>query len=98
MSVATEFNPQAFIQFVKRPDGATGVGRQLVGYPFHLGRPLKFSGDPIGMSSLYLQSCSGGIFEGDDLGLRFLAQAGTQAHLTSAASTIVHSMNDGREA
>ncbi|NCW85726.1 MAG: urease accessory protein UreD, partial [Oxalobacteraceae bacterium] len=53
MSVATEFKPQAFIQFVKRPDGATGVGRQLVGYPFHLGRPLKFSGDPIGMSSLY---------------------------------------------
>ena len=98
MAVATEFKPQAYIQFVKRPDGATGVGRQLVGYPFHLGRPLKFSGDPTGMSSLYLQSCSGGIFEGDDLGLRFLAQAGTQAHLTSAASTIVHSMHSGESA
>ena len=98
MTIASVFKPQAFIEFVQHPNGNTGVGRQLVGYPFHLGRTLRFAGDPAGMSSLYLQSCSGGIFQGDDLGLRFVAQAGTQAHLTSAASTVVHTMNDGREA
>ena len=98
MSAVSVFKPQAYIQFVKHPDGATGIGRQLVGYPFHLGRPLQFAGDPVGMSSLYLQSCSGGIFEGDNLGLRFVALGGAQAHLTSAASTIVHSMKAGREA
>ena len=98
MTIASVFKPQAYIEFVRQPNGITGVGRQLVGYPFHLGRTLRFDGDPAGMSSLYLQSCSGGIFQGDDLGLRLVAQAGTQAHLTSAASTIVHSMNDGREA
>ena len=98
VTIASVFKPQAYIEFVKQPNGDTGVGRQLVGYPFHLGRTLRFSGDPAGMSSLYLQSCSGGIFQGDDLGLRLAAQAGTQSHVTSAASTIVHSMNDGREA
>lgn len=98
MSVASAFKPQAYIQFVQRPDGATGVGRQWVGYPFHLGRPLQFAGDPEGMSSLYLQSCSGGIFEGDNLGLHFVAHSGAQAHLTSAASTIIHSMKNGEPA
>lgn len=44
------------------------------------------------MPTLYLQSCAGGMFEGDDLCLRIEAGAGTSAHVTSDASTIVHSM------
>ena len=50
------------------------------------------SGDPAGMPTLYLQSCAGGMFEGDDLRLRVEAGEGSSAHVTSGASTIVHSM------
>ena len=49
-------------------------------------------GDPPGMPTVYLQSCSGGIFEGDNLRLRITAREGAAAHVASAASTVVHSM------
>ncbi len=82
----------ADIEFARDPGGATYVRRQRVGYPFHLGRALASPGDPAGMPTLYLQSCAGGLFEGDDLRLRIEAGEGTAAHVTSGASTIVHSM------
>jgi urease accessory protein len=81
----------ADIQLALDPGGATYVRRQRVGYPFHLGRSLKSPGDPAGMPTLYLQSCAGGMFEGDDLRLRIEAGEGSSAHVTSGASTIVHS-------
>ena len=37
---------QADIEFARDPGGATGVCRQRVGYPFHLGRTLMMPGDP----------------------------------------------------
>ena len=83
---------QADIEFARDPGGATGVCRQRVGYPFHLGRTLMMPGDPAGMATVYLQSCSGGIFQCDDLRLRIIAGTGTSAHVTSAASTVVHGM------
>src|SRR6185369_1487808 len=64
---------QAELEFARDANGATYVHRQRVGYPFHVGRSLKMPGDPPGMPTLYLQSCSGGIFEGDDLRLRISA-------------------------
>ena len=82
----------ADIEFARDPVGATYVRRQRVGYPFHLGRALTSPGDPAGMPTLYLQSCAGGMFEGDDLRLRIEAGEGSSAHVTSGASTIVHSM------
>jgi urease accessory protein len=82
----------ANIEFARDPGGTTYVRHQRVGYPFHLGRALRSPGDPAGMPTLYLQSCSGGIFEGDDLRLRIEAGEGAAAHVTSGASTIVHSM------
>jgi urease accessory protein len=83
---------QADIEFARDPGGATGICRQRVAYPFHLGRALWTPGDPAGMPTVYLQSCSGGIFQGDDLRLRIVAGAGACAHVTSAASTVVHGM------
>ena len=83
---------QADIKFARDPDGVTGICRQRVGYPFHLGRALRMPGDPAGMPTVYLQSCSGGIFERDDLRMRIVAGAGASAHVTSAASTVVHGM------
>lgn len=82
---------QAAIEFARDPSGNTYVSRQRVGYPFHLGRSLASPGDPAGMPTLYLQSCSGGMFDGDDLRLRIVAGESTSAHVTTGASTIVHS-------
>lgn len=83
---------QAELEFARDANGATYVQRQRVGYPFHVGRSLKMSGDPPGMPTVYLQSCSGGIFEGDDLRLRIAAGEGAAAHVATAAATVVHSM------
>ena len=83
---------QAELEFACDANGATFVHRQRAGYPFHVGRSLKMPGDPPGMPTVYLQSCSGGIFEGDALRLRIAAGAGAAAHVATAASTVVHSM------
>lgn len=86
------FGFQADIEFTRNANGVTGIRRQRVGYPFHLGRALQMPGDPAGMPTVYLQSCSGGIFQKDDLRIRIAAGAGASAHVTSAASTVVHGM------
>jgi urease accessory protein len=83
---------QADIEFAREPGGRTYIARQRVGYPFHLGKALHLPGDPVEMPTVYLQSCSGGIFEADRLALQITARAGSQARVTTAASTIVHSM------
>ncbi len=83
---------QADIAFARDAGGDTGIRRQRVRYPFHLGRVLRMAGDPAGMASVYLQSCSGGIFQSDDLRMRIVAGEGASAHVTSAASTVVHGM------
>jgi len=75
--------------------GRTYLSRQRSGYPFHVGRTLSTPDDPPGMPTLYVQSCSGGIFENDRLSWRIVAGEGTKAHLTSAAATIVHGMPAG---
>ena len=84
--------PQTALEFACDANGETYVHRQRVGYPFHVGRSLKMPGDPPGMPTVYLQSCSGGIFEGDNLRLRITAGEGAAAHVASAAATVVHSM------
>jgi len=84
--------PQTALEFACDANGATYVHRQRVGYPFHVGRSLKMPGDPPGMPTVYLQSCSGGIFEGENLRLRIAAGEGAAAHVATAASTVVHSM------
>ena len=86
---------QADIEFARDAAGVTAVCRQRVGYPFHLGRALRMPGDPAGMPTVYLQSCSGGIFQRDDLRMRVVAGEGAWAHVSSAASTVVHGMDTG---
>lgn len=85
---------QASIRFARSPDGDTYIQRQQVGYPFHLGRVLRLPEAPPGMASVYLQSCSGGIFEGEDLGLDLHVGQGACAHLSTGASTVVHGMRE----
>lgn len=83
------------IVFARDPSGRTYLRRQYAGYPYHLCRPLAFAGDPPGMATLYLQSCAGGIFRDDRLREHIVAEEGTAAHVTTQASTIVHSMDRG---
>ncbi|PLX75658.1 MAG: urease accessory protein ureD [Azoarcus sp.] len=90
--VAESMEAQARIAFSKAPSGATYISQQEVGYPFHLGRTLKLPDDPAGMAAVYLQSCSGGIFAGDNLHVRLNAGPGSQAHVSTGAATVVHSM------
>ncbi len=87
--------PQLELSFSATADGRTVLRRQHVTYPFHVGRGWTVAGDPEGMLTLYVQSCSGGVFQHDDLGLRITVGAGAQAHITTAAATIVHRMDSG---
>lgn len=86
---------QARIAFSKAPSGASYISGQQVGYPFHLGRTLKLPDDPAGMAAVYLQSCSGGIFAGEDLHVQLHAGLGSQAHVSTGAATVAHSMLEG---
>jgi urease accessory protein len=86
----------AEITFARDPTtGRTYVRRQHISYPYHVCRALMFAGDPAGMATLYLQSCAGGIYRDDRLRERIVAEEGAAAHVTTQASTIVHSMDRG---
>ena len=89
---------QLDVSLVRDVSGRTHIGGQYVAYPFHLCRALRTLGDPADMPTLYIQSCSGGLFEGEDLHCRLRVGAKARAHVTTAASTIVHTMESGTSA
>ena len=84
--------PQAALRFARAPDGQSYIARQRVGYPFHITRPFYLDDEPAGALTLYLQSVSGGIYQGEDLRMTCAADAGSSAHVTTQAATIVHRM------
>jgi urease accessory protein len=81
----------ARLHFASDGEGITFLARQSAPYPFHVCRPFHLPGEA-GMATVYLQSCAGGVFEGDRLELELHAETGARAHVTTSASTIVHSM------
>ena len=80
----------AKLRFRCSPDGTTYICAQEVAYPFHITRPFYLEGDPEGMSTLYLQSVSGGLFDDDVVSLSLEAEPQSSAHVTTQSSTIVH--------
>lgn len=86
---------QVELGFARDHGGRTYLKRQRAAYPFHVGRVLHAPGDPAGFGTVYLQSCAGGAFGNDRLGLAVQVDRRGQAHLTTGACTIVHSMNEG---
>ena len=84
--------PQAALRFARAPGGRSFIARQRVGYPFHITRPFYFDEVPSGALTLYLQSVSGGIYQGEDLRMTCSADVGSAAHVTTQAATIVHRM------
>jgi urease accessory protein len=91
----TEARGRLEITFARAPSGRTYLRRQYASYPYHVCRPLSFAGDPAGMATIYVQSCAGGIFRDDLLREHIVAEDGAAAHVTTQASTIVHSMDRG---
>lgn len=83
---------QARMVFARSADGQCYIEHQQVSYPYHLGRVLRRAEDPPEMATVLLQSCSGGIFEGENLGLECLVGEGAAVHVSTGASTIVHGM------
>lgn len=87
---------QAALAFAVDTRGRTYINSQYGAYPFHFCRPFYLAGDPDGMATVYVQNCSGGVFDHDRLALRIDTAARSQVHLTTAASTIVHGMSTDR--
>lgn len=94
-SVAQPALTQAVIEFARAPGGKTHVAHSHVGYPFHVGRTLQLPGDPADMATVYLQSCSGGLFQHERIGAHFTAREHAAAHIATGASTVVHTMPEG---
>lgn len=78
------------LRFRRTAAGRTILGRQFFQYPFHLTRPFHLDRARPKLATLFLQSSSGGLYEGDRLQMDVHVAAGAEVHLTTQASTIVH--------
>jgi urease accessory protein len=103
-SVAAELRPQLpqlpqlAVSFSRDGQGRTYVSAQRATHPYHLCRALYRPDDPPGLCTIYTQGSAGGLFEGDRVRAVLAAAPGAQAHVTSAAATIVHRMPGGGRA
>ena len=78
------------LRFGLSPSGRTGLVRHFVRYPWHLTRPFHLDREPRGLATLFVQSVSGGLYDGEEVGGRIHVAPGAQAHVTTTAATIVH--------
>ena len=83
---------RAELDLDRDPAGRTFISRQRLGYPFHLTRPFYRDRTPAGLLTIYLQSISGGLYEGERVGIEVHTAPGAEAHITSQGATVVHSM------
>lgn len=77
-------------------DGRTYLGAQYACHPFHVCRAHYHDSELPGLATLYVQSCSGGLYEHDSLDITLKAAPGAHAHVSTQAATVVHSMPEGR--
>ena len=83
------------LAFAADSDRRTYLKRQHAGYPFHVCRVLYQDEDRPGLATIYVQSCSGGVYEDDRLDMILSAAEGAEAHVSTQAATVVHSMPSG---
>ena len=76
-------------------DGRSFLRRQYASYPFHVCRPQFQDRTLPGLATLYLQSCSGGLYEDDRLDVGIAMGHGAEAHVSTQAATVVHTMPNG---
>ncbi len=86
------------LTFRQDAEGRSYLAEQFATYPFHVCRTQHLDHQLPDMATLYLQSCSGGVFAGDRLSAEFRAVEGAKAHVTTQASTIVHRTDDSSAA
>ena len=83
------------LAFAADGNGRSYLRRQYASYPFHVCRALYQDPDHPGLATLYVQSCSGGIYEDDRLDVTLTTTQGAEAHVSTQAATVVHSMPSG---
>jgi urease accessory protein len=83
------------LAFAADADGRSFLRRQYASYPFHVCRPQFQDRSLPGLATLYLQSCSGGLYEDDRLDVGIAVGQGAEAHVSTQAATVVHSMPKG---
>lgn len=80
--------------FQQDPEGRSYLADQFFTYPFHICRAQYSDSALPNMATLYLQSSAGGVFRGDRLEINILGKEKSQSHITTQASTIIHSMEN----
>jgi urease accessory protein len=90
--------PQVALRFELDASRRTFLARKFSTYPFFLAAPFHLDRAPPGMLTAIIQSCSGGLYEGDRLALSLDAEAGAEAHITTQGATVAHPMPHGGEA
>jgi urease accessory protein len=86
---------EAQLQFAVDAEGRTYLARHCAAYPHHLTRTFRLDRAAPQAATVYLQSLSGGLLQGDHVALRLAAGGGAIAHVTTQAATKVHSMDRG---
>ncbi len=69
--------------------GKTRLTRQYVPYPFHITRPFYIDTVRPDFATLYLQSCSGGLYSGERLSLEIETASRAAVEITTQAATLV---------
>lgn len=74
--------------------GRTRLLRQHVRYPLHITRPFHLDAKRPDIATLYLQSCSGGLYNGENISLTVLAGRGAAVEITTQGASLVHESRD----
>jgi urease accessory protein len=83
------------LSFAADADRRTFLRRQYASYPFHVCRAQYQDENRPGLATLYIQSCSGGIYEDDRLDLSLALASLAEAHVSTQSATVVHTMPAG---
>ena len=87
----SKVNPeQMHLVFAQRGHFRSFIESQQVTYPYHIGRCLSFPDDPPKLCNVYIQSCSGGMFDFDRWRSSVIVKESAQVHLSTSASNIIH--------
>jgi urease accessory protein len=79
--------PQLDLAFERGADGRTVLARRVHRYPFHVTAPLRDGGTA---ARVVVQSASGGLYGGEHVAQRIVAQEAADARLRFPSATVVH--------
>jgi urease accessory protein len=85
------------LSFQQSPLHRAYIAHQYVEYPFHITRPFYLNPTAPHLATVYLQSASGGIVQGDRLSLNLQVGPAAAVQFTTQSGTKVHQMQ-GRSA